>query len=476
MGGKTTIALLSEDPKLVAVLTSALGGEYTVTSAFSSERARRLVSEDPADAAILDVSSRTLYGQEHLSILEEFLARGVSVVVMADEQAREQALALVERGAHFYVHKPPALRELKAAIHKIADSRNLKIQLDAARQHLGASRGLDQLVGNGPHMQYVYRLILKVTNLNASVLITGESGTGKELIARAIHNMGVRSQRPFVAVSCSAIPETLIESELFGHEKGAFTGTAGVREGYFEKAEDGTLFLDEVGELNHQTQVKLLRVLQQREFSRLGSSRTIPLRARVVLATHRDLEHMVAAGKFRQDLFYRINVMNIKAPALREHPEDIPLLAQHCIEKYSELYGKQIDGIEPEALAALQNFAWPGNIRELENVLQRAIIMTESNLIGISELPEAIRELEPFDVGDESELGTFERLIRNYKVKLALEAIQQARGNKTLAAQKLAISRAYLHRLVRLGEPGIDEPETIEMPSRPLRLGNSASA
>src|SRR4051794_26197843 len=192
-------------------------------------------------------------------------------------------------------------------------------------------------------MQLVYKLIRKVANLEASVLISGESGTGKELICRAIHNTGSRAKRPFVAVSCSAIPDTLIEAELFGHEKGAFTGTTGTREGYFEQAGDGTLFLDEIGELKPQTQVKLLRVLQEREFSRLGSSRRIPLKARVLLATHRDLGRMVTEGHFRQDLFYRINVINIQAPELRRRSSDIPVLAQHFLAKYSELFRKPVE-------------------------------------------------------------------------------------------------------------------------------------
>src|SRR5436305_5809935 len=203
-------------------------------------------------------------------------------------------------------------------------------------------------------MTKVYELIRRVTNLNASVLITGESGTGKELIARAIHTLGERAKAPFVAVSCGAIAETLIESELFGHEKGAFTGTTGTRIGYFEQAANGTLFLDEIGELSPQTQVKLLRVLQQREFIRLGSSRAIPLRARVIFATHRDLSEMIAEGTFRLDLFYRINVMTIKAPGLADHSEDIPELAQFFVKQYSELSEKWVSGIAPNAMAAFQ--------------------------------------------------------------------------------------------------------------------------
>jgi DNA-binding NtrC family response regulator len=308
-------------------------------------------------------------------------------------------------------------------------------------------------------MQRVFQLVRRVTNLNASVLVTGESGTGKELIARAIHNLGSRSNRPFVAVSCGAIPETLIEAELFGHEKGAFTGTVGSREGYFEQAGDGTLFLDEIGDLSLFTQVKLLRVLQQMEFSRLGTSRLIPLRARLIFATHQDLDKLVAEGKFRQDLFYRINVMRIEAPPLQDHPEDIPTIARHFLRRYSEMFQKPMDDIDPEALTMLQDYPWPGNVRELENVIQRAIILATEANIRAEDLTLQIPEDESADlddvvnIADYQPVNSFERQLREYKIKLAVSAVRENNGNKTLAARSLCISRAYLHRLIRLAEP-----------------------
>ena len=254
------------------------------------------------------------------------------------------------------------------------------------QETVGAPRDLercDRLVGSSAELRYVYDLIRRVANLPAVVLINGESGTGKELVARAIHNVGKRANRPFVAVSCGAIPETLIEAELFGHEKGAFTGSVGSREGLLEQAGDGTLFLDEIGELSPSVQVKLLRVLQQREFNRLGSSRTIPLRARVLFATHRNLRQMVAAGTFREDLFYRVAVVSIDVPALRERPEDIPTLAGHMLQKYAEEYGKPVRDIRREAMDMLVAYDWPGNVRELENVIQRSIILADGIHIGV---------------------------------------------------------------------------------------------
>jgi DNA-binding NtrC family response regulator len=309
----------------------------------------------------------------------------------------------------------------------------------------------------------------RVASLNAAVLVTGESGTGKELIARAIHNLGSRSSRPFVAVSCGAIPENLIEAELFGHEKGAFTGASGAREGYFEQADDGTLFLDEIGDLSLFTQVKLLRVLQQMEFSRLGSSRLIPLRARLIFATHQNLDKLVAEGKFRQDLFYRINVMRIESPPLQEHPEDIPRLARHFLGQYGQIFQKPMDDFEPQALSLLQGYSWPGNVRELENVIQRAIILAPSKFIraedlnlniaedlnsNIEEAEADINDIDGVvDIGDYHPAGSFERQLRDYKIKLAVTAVRENNGNKTLAARSLCISRAYLHRLIRLAEP-----------------------
>jgi transcriptional regulator with PAS, ATPase and Fis domain len=338
----------------------------------------------------------------------------------------------------------------------------LQRKLDQVQQSFEeVSYGCDRMIGHSSPMQQVYDLVSRVANVNASVLVTGESGTGKELIAQAIHNLGSRSQRPFVAVCCGAIPETLIEAELFGHEKGAFTGTVGAREGYLEQAGDGTLFLDEIGELSLSTQVKLLRVLQQREFSRLGSNRLIPMRARLIFATHQDLANMVSEGKFRQDLYYRINVMRIDAPSLQEHAEDIPTIAMHFLRQYSEQYGKFVDGINPATMALLQSYSWPGNVRELENVIQRAIIIAKGTCITVDDLPHGIVEEGTEDAEDCASTSSFERQIRDFKLKLAMDAVREHDGNKTLAARSLQISRAYLHRLIRPTGPSLVEDEGL---------------
>jgi DNA-binding NtrC family response regulator len=455
------IALYSEDRTLHPLLSSALGKEFQVLLESDQEGMSDLVAAGECDVMILDLNSNHDSLEERIGFSRQLIASNVPSVVMADDGLRSTAFELVRTGAFGYCRRPPSIRDLKTMLSRAYENSTLKQQLQTVQQKLEEPSGCDKLIGSSPQMQRVYQLIRRVTNLNAAVLVTGESGTGKELIARAIHNMGSRSNRPFVAVSCGAIPETLIEAELFGHEKGAFTGTVGSREGYFEQAADGTLFLDEIGDLSLFTQVKLLRVLQQMEFNRLGSNKLIPLRARLIFATHRDLDKLVAEGKFRQDLYYRINVMRIDSPALQEHPEDVPRIARHFLRHYSQVFQKPMADIEPDAMAMLQNYSWPGNVRELENVMQRAIILAAGQTIRVEDLSLNTPEPEDdggdiddvVDIGDFHPAGSFERQLRDYKIKLAVAAVRENNGNKTLAARKLCISRAYLHRLIRLAEP-----------------------
>jgi DNA-binding NtrC family response regulator len=463
------IGLYSEDRALHPLLSSALGPQFQVHLESDPEAMSDLVSSRGCDVVILDLNSNHDSLQDRIGFSRHLIELNVPSVVMADDGLRSTAFELVRTGAFAYCRRPPSIRDLKTMLSRAYEHSTLKQQLQTVRQRpeeLAQSAqpaGCDKLIGLSPQMLEVYQLVRRVTNLNASVLVTGESGTGKELIARAIHNLGSRASRPFVAVSCGAIPETLIEAELFGHEKGAFTGTVGAREGYFEQAGDGTLFLDEIGDLSLFTQVKLLRVLQQMEFSRLGSNRLIPLRARLVFATHRDLGKLVAEGKFRQDLFYRINVMRIEAPPLREHPEDIPRIALHFLEHYGQAFQKPMTGVAPDALALLQSYSWPGNVRELENVMQRAIILATGAIVRAEDFNLRAADDEAGDIGDPisgdivsiedyQPAGSFERQLRDYKIKLAVTAVRENHGNKTLAARRLCISRAYLHRLIRLAE------------------------
>jgi len=456
------VGLHSQDPKLQPLLAPALGKDFQVVTEPDQTRLRTLVENASLDVVLLDLDSESSNVADQIEFYDQISEFNVAVVVMTDDPSRPVAIDLVQRGAHSYCRKPPALRELKVIIRRAYEHTIMKRELESQRILDTAGpepepARCDGLIGSSPEMCTVYDLIHRVANLNASVLITGESGTGKELIAQAIHNLGDRANAPFVAVSCGAIPETLIESELFGHEKGAFTGTTGVRTGYFEQAGNGTLLLDEIGELSQQTQVKLLRVLQQRQFSRLGSGRAIPLKARVLFSTHRDLERMVAEGMFRLDLFYRLNVMTIKAPALADRPGDIAFLARFFMKRYSEQYNKRVTQISPGAVAALEEYDWPGNVRELENVIQSALIRADTDAIMPMDLPERFRETPVAeDDPDLPQVGSFERLLRDFKYKIAMKAIEDCRGNKTLAARSLNISRAYLHRLIRSSSDGLE--------------------
>jgi len=453
------IGLYSEDRTLHPLLSSALGKEFQILLQSDQQDMSDLVSAGGCDVMIVDLNSNHESLQERLGFSRQLIVSSIPAVVMADDGLRSTAFELVRTGAFGYCRRPPSIRDLKTMLSRAYETSLLKRRLETVQQRMEDPVACDRLIGSSRHMQRVYQMVNRVTNLNAAVLVTGESGTGKELIARAIHNMGSRAKRPFVAVSCGAIPETLIEAELFGHEKGAFTGTVGAREGYFEQAGDGTLFLDEIGDLSLFTQVKLLRVLQQMEFNRLGSNKLIPLRARLIFATHRDLAQLVAEGKFRQDLFYRINVMRIESPALQEHPEDIPQIAEHFLHHYAQMFQKPMDSIEPDAIQMLQNYPWPGNVRELENVMQRAIVLAPGMTVRAEDLclslpeEEGVDREDVVDIGDYHPAGSFERQLRDYKVKLAVTAVRENNGNKTLAARSLSISRAYLHRLIRLAEP-----------------------
>jgi DNA-binding NtrC family response regulator len=460
------IGLYSEDRTLQPVLSSALGKEFQVLLSSDHAGMKRLLDARGCDVAILDLDASHKSLEKRIECCREILSsqEAAVIVIMADDSLRSTAAELVRLGAYGYLRRPPSIRDLKTMLLRAHENSSLKRELRTVQQRLETVGSCDRMIGSGQHMQQVYDLVRRVANINASVLVTGESGTGKELIANAIHSVGKRSDQPFIAVSCGAIPETLIESELFGHEKGAFTGSVGSRVGFLEQAAEGTLFLDEIGDLSLTTQVKLLRVLQQREFSRLGSNRLLPLRARLIFATHRDLGEMVVQGTFRQDLYYRINVMRIHAPSLQEHREDLAEIATHFLHHYSDIYQKPMLNIDPDAMAALESYPWPGNVRELENVVQRAIIVARTTSIKVEDLPQHIQDEGVISIDEYHPAGSFERQLRDYKIKLAVAAVREHNGNKTLAARSLQISRAYLHRLLRsAGQDLAVEPDNPKL-------------
>jgi DNA-binding NtrC family response regulator len=459
------VGLFSQDCTLQPLLSSALGTEFQFFFESKEDGISRLLSEKNCLVVILDLNSNHDSIKERIACARRMIASDVAWVILADDGLRVTANELVRHGAFGYCRRPPSIRDLRLMLRRAHEHSLLKRQSEQEQARMAQISDRDQMVGASQAMQQVHHLIDCVAGIDASVLITGESGTGKELVARAIHNRGNRSGRPFIAVACGAIPETLIEAELFGHEKGAYTGTVGSREGYLEQSRDGTLFLDEIGELSLFTQVKLLRVLQQREFSRLGSNRLIPLRSRLIFATHRNLAEMVAQGKFRQDLFYRINVMKIEIPSLDERMEDIAPIATHFLRQYGRIFQKPMDAIDPDAMRILESYHWPGNVRELENVIQRAIILARGNTLRLENLPPNLREeARSVNMEECAPGGSFERQLRDYKIRLAANAVRENHGNKTLAARSLSISRAYLHRLIRLADPGsLCEEDVLEV-------------
>src|SRR3954470_24174773 len=324
----------------------------------------------------------------------------VPVVMITAHGSVENAVEAVKLGAFDYLEKPFEQEQIRQVVAKAINTYSLARQ--NARPEEPSSRGRFRLVGQSPAIRQIYAVVEKVANTPSTVLITGESGTGKELIARALHENSSRQAGPFIKINCAAIPKTLMESELFGYEKGAFTGAVGAKPGRFELAHGGTLFLDEIGEIPVEMQVKLLRVLQESEFERVGGIRTIKVDVRLVTATNRDLHAEVAAGAFREDLYYRLNVVPIHLPPLRERREDIPLLVGHFIAKFNERLKKQITGIDAEAVERLTGYHWPGNIRELENVIERTMLFGEGPEIAVSDLPPEIAGLMPLPPADEA--------------------------------------------------------------------------
>ncbi len=381
---------------------------------------------------------------------------GIEVFVATDKELEWSAIEIVRVGAKGYFHIDGQFRTLKSQL--LGASYNpIQVSGDESGSKNQSRFVKDTgLIGSSPGIQNVAKMIRLVADLDAPVFIHGETGTGKEVIARAVHRWGSRAGRPFVAIPCGAIPESLLEAELFGHEKGAFTGTVGARKGSLEEGADGTVFFDEIGELSLPAQVKFLRVLQECEFQRLGSSRLIPMRARPIFATHQNLDAKVAEGAFRQDLLYRIDVVRITVPPLRERPEDIPLLADHFLQIYSRKFGLTLPDLDPDTVSRLQDYAWPGNVRELEHAIQSATIMSHGELIRPHHLPERLTRASGNIVGIDghSSDGSFDEQLANFKLKLAQDAVRQNRGSKTLAARSLSISRPYLHRLLRIESEG----------------------
>lgn len=450
--------LLSDDRELQKQLSKALGAEVFLER--TEAGAVDLLSSGAGQVCIVHFGAAGQSIASRSESARRIADAGLEVFIAADKEHEWSAMELVRAGAKGYFHNDGQFRTLKNQVfspssppgampEKKARSSNPEFVPDAG------------LIGSSRSIRNVADMIRLVADLDAPVYIHGETGTGKEVIARAIHRCGSRADRPFVAIPCGAIPETLFESELFGHEKGAFTGSVGARKGSLEEAADGTIFFDEIGELSLPAQVKLLRVLQECEFQRLGSTRLTPMRARVMFATHQDLEAKVAQGDFRQDLLYRIDVVRITVAPLRTRLEDIPLLAQHFLQVFSRKFGLPLAELDPDTLTCLEEHTWPGNVRELEHVIQSSIIMSRGEMIRPHHLPARIAVASGKIVGIDghSPDESFEDQLANFKLRLAQSAVRKNHGNKTLAARSLNISRPYLHRLLRIER---DDPFTTD--------------
>ncbi|MBI4766102.1 MAG: sigma-54-dependent Fis family transcriptional regulator [Deltaproteobacteria bacterium] len=413
----------------------------------------QILEENIFDLVITDLR---MPGQNGLELLE--IIRGkdnqIPIVILTAYGTIESAVEAMQKGAFSYITKPFKKEEILLTIEKAFNFQRLTKENLNLRNELEEKLKFPFLIGQSPMMEKVYQKILQVAKTSATVLITGDSGTGKELAAKTLHFQSQRKDKNFVAVNCSAIPEPLIESELFGHLKGSFTGAIRDKKGLVEEADRGTLFLDEIGDLNLVMQTKLLRLLQEGEYKPVGSSKTLIADIRFVAATNQDLMEKVQRKEFREDLFYRLNVIQIVLPPLRDRKEDIPILAQHFLEKFNRLNQKQIKGIEPGALEVLINRDWPGNIRELENVIERGVILSRTDILQVADLfPEDQPASFPFKIQENIFLSPFkeakENIINNFHIEYIRRVLAKHGGNVSLAAKECGLKRPYLHRLMR---------------------------
>jgi len=432
------IILVVDDEKNTREALSKILSEdgYEVLSAADSYQALDLIGSDLPDLILADLK---MPGMNGIELLSRIRVKGYDIpfVLMTAYGTVETAVAALKKGAEDYITKPVNMDALQSQIEKILSRRKMVQEIKNLREQLREKYRFENIVGNSPQMQSIFKTVHQIARSRATVLITGESGTGKELIASAIHQNGDRADKPYIKVSCSALSENLLESELFGHEKGAFTGALYARQGRFEIADSGTLFLDEMGEISPSTQVKLLGFLQDREFERVGGNKRHKVDIRLIAATNRDLEKAVAEGIFRQDLFYRLNVITIHLPPLREKVSDIPLLVDHFVKKYTEENNKEIDDVSPNALIALMAYGWPGNVRELENMVERAVVMCNKRTIGRQYFP-VVTDAKEADIDEMPTIpGSTLAEIERYSIQKTLEAVG---GNRTRAAEILGIS------------------------------------
>ena len=454
MTGKAsaTILIVDDDPGHLTSLRTVIGSwGYAVETAQDGGEAVDRVQEAPVDLVLMDVRMTAMSGIEALERIKTYNP-AIPIIIMTAYSSVQSAVEALKAGAYDYLIKPLDFDVLELSIERACEHAGLKAENEDLRARLDDRFERPDIIGQSPAMRALMDMLAMVAPSDATVLIAGESGTGKELIAKSLHANSPRRDNPLVTVNCAALTESLLESELFGHEKGAFTGADRRREGRFMQAHGGTIFLDEVGEMSPRMQAKLLRVLQEKEIQRVGSEESLEVDVRVVAATNRDLEEDVRDGRFREDLFYRLNVMNLTVPPLRERREDIPLLAQHFLEKYARRNRKAVKGFVPLAMDMLLKYDWPGNVRELENAIERAVILLPGDHVTEKQLPLAVVQqhtgadggAEPVQPATE---GT--RTLEAMEREAIVATLAAADGNKSETARRLGISRKTLHNKLK---------------------------
>lgn len=442
----STILIVDDDaPTREAIEAGLKKLGHTLILAGTGEDALEKVRLNPVDLAIIDLKLPDMSGTELFGALR--LLRPEAMAVMISGRATvEEAVSALKRGIYDFITKDFRMHELRKVVNKALETQQILVENQRLRHELAERAPTGRLIGKSPSLLKVIQMVHQIAPMKSTVLLTGESGVGKELVAEAIHLESPRKDKPLVKLNCGALPEGLIESELFGHEKGAFTGAIAQRKGRFELADTGTIFLDEISEMPPATQVKLLRVLQEGEFERVGGAQTLKVDVRVIAASNIDLEQAVAAGRFRKDLYYRLNVICLDIPPLRERREDIPMLALHFLDKFCRENNRPLNGFSPAAMTALKSYDWPGNVRELQNVVERAVALSQSHMVELADLPDEIRQHSPADDVITVPVGASMEEIERTAI---VQTLRKTGGDKELTARLLGIGLATLYRRLK---------------------------
>ncbi len=442
------ILIIDDDPVILEIISEILKRNgYEVSVATTGTSGIKKIDRDFYDLVLTDLQMPDVGGME---ILEYTVSRSPEVmcIILTGYGTIQSSVEAIKKGAFDYITKPITSDELLAVVEKALKLRRLEEENIQLKRELRQRYRYNNIVGSSPAINKIYDTIEKVADTDGTILISGASGTGKELIARAIHYMGSRGEKPFVVINCGAIPQELLESELFGHEKGAFTGAYKKRIGRFEIADNGTIFLDEIGEMSPALQVKLLRVLQEQQFERVGGTQTLQVDVRIIAATNRNLRTAIHKGKFREDLYYRLNVIPIKVPALKQRKSDIPLLIDHFLKKFQKGKKRNIQGFSPGAMEALLQYDWHGNVRELENVIQRLTVLCDNEVVSFNDLPDHIqqhsRSIPPPEEKILDTSRTLDEAVGDFEKRLILEALEKSNWVKSRAAELLNIKRTTL--------------------------------